>query len=424
MINYANGKTPSGVVRSLRPSRSAGAKPAVRNRSWKPIVFGGLALVLIGGAFAAGELPRRRQERALESSAASVASAAPAVSIVTAREAPPDSERVLPGSALPLLEASLYPRITGYLKTRHVDIGDRVEVGQVLAEIAAPDTDDQLAQARANLNQARANLTLAKANAALAKITLQRDMQAGAGTAIPFIQIDQEKAAVKTTDAQVAAAEASIAVNEAAVQRFTDLTSFEKIVAPFKGVVTARNVDAGDLLMADNPTGKLEMFHIMRTDMLRVFVNVPQVYATGIRVGQQAVVFRREEPTTTFAGKVTRTANALDPNTRTLLTEVQVPNPVEALRPGMFLQVRFVLDREFRPVLIPAAALATRSEGPRVAVVDSDNRLHYHAVQLGRDFGADVEVLRGLNPGDRVIVRPGDDLPENQTVEPVAGPTK
>jgi RND family efflux transporter MFP subunit len=330
---------------------------------------------------------------------------------------------VLPGTALPLLEASLYARTTGYLKRRLVDIGDRVTEGQLLAEITAPDVDDQLAQARANLSQSKANLVLAQANAELAKTTLTRDERAGPGVAVAQQQIDQDRATLDTSLAQVEFSKANIQVNEATVQRFTDLQGFQKIVAPFPGVITARNVDTGDLISSDSPSTTRELFHVMRTDVLRVFVNVPQVFATGIKVDQNAVVYRREDPQKTFPGKVTRTADALDSNSRTLLTEVDVPSPDNALRPGMYLQVKFVFDRNVLPVVIPAAALATRTTGPRVAVLDDQNRVHYRTVDLGRDFGADIAVLSGLQPGETVVVHPGDDLPEGTVVEPVP-PTK
>jgi membrane fusion protein (multidrug efflux system) len=233
MVACTVDKNPSGLARSVKTVEPAEPKPVRRGPGWKPVALGGLGLLVVAAAFAAGEVPRRRQEQILESNASVSDSEAPGVSVAIAREAPPDSERVLPGNAQALMEAALFPRITGYLKSRSVDIGDHVKAGQVLAIIDAPDADDQLAQARANLNQAKANLSLAQANANLAKITLSRDIQAGPGKAIPFIQIDQEKAAVKTTEAQVAAAEASIAVNEATVQRFTDLTRSRRSWHPF-----------------------------------------------------------------------------------------------------------------------------------------------------------------------------------------------
>jgi RND family efflux transporter MFP subunit len=398
-------------------------RPAQNRTGTRVLAIGGLAAVALAGALAAGTVPRLRQEGAVNAAAAETANALPRVTVAVARTETADAERVLPGNALPLLDAALYARTTGYIKARHIDIGDRVKEGQLLAEISAPDIDDQLAQARSNLEQSKANLNLAVANAELAKITLARDEKAGPGVAVAQQQIDQDRATVATTLAQVEFARANIQVNEAAVQRYTDLQDFQKIVAPFPGVITARNIDPGDLVSADTPNSSKELFHIMRTDVLRVFVNVPQVYATGIKVGQGAVLYQRDAPTKQFPGKVTRTADALDPNTRTLLTEVQVPNPDNLLRPGMYLQVKFVFDRSNPSVLIPAAALATRTGGPRVGVLDDQHRVHYRGVELGRDYGNEIEVVGGLKAGETVVVHPGDDLPEGAVVEPVV-PTK
>jgi RND family efflux transporter MFP subunit len=334
-----------------------------------------------------------------------------------------EAERVLPGNSLPLEEAAMFARTTGFIKSRLVDIGDRVKEGQLLAEISAPDVDAQLAQAQANLALANANLPLAEANANLAQITLKRFIEAVPGKGVSLLQIDQQQATVETTAAQVEATKASIQVNEAAVERFVTLQGFQKIISPFPGVITARNIDPGDLIAADTPSTTKELFHIMRTDTLRVFVNVPQVFATGITVGQNAVVYRREDLQTQYPGKVVRTANALDPATRTLLTQVDVPNPKDALRPGMYLQVKFIFNRQMAPVLIPGAALVVATNGAQqVAVPDEQHRVKYRTVQLGRDFGADIEVLTGLKDGETVIVHPGDALPAGTVVEPIPLP--
>jgi RND family efflux transporter MFP subunit len=244
-----------------------------------------------------------------------------------------------------------------------------------------------------------------------------------AGAGISLLQVDEQQATVATTAAQVEATKASIQVNEAAVQRFMALQGFQKIVAPFPGIVTARNIDPGDLIIADAQTTK-ELFHLMRTDTLRVFVNVPQVFVTGIKVGQDAVIYRREDLQTQYPGKVVRTANALDQNTRTLLTEVDVPNPNDALRPGMYLQVKFIFSRQMAPILIPAAALVVSSTGAQqVAVPDEQHRVQYRTVQLGRDFGAEIEVMSGLRAGETIIVHPGDALQAGTAVDPIPLPT-
>lgn len=383
------------------------------------LTLGLLFLIAIATVLAAGIVTRRNHERTLVAAAHEQATSPPRVNVVTAREENTTVERVLPGSALPWIEASIYPRTTGYVQERLVDIGDRVKAGQLLAVIDAPDLDDQLAEAESSLAMAKANLPLAEANAVVAQIALDRLVRSGPGTAIPLIQIDEQRAAVKTSAAQVEVAKASIKVNEAAVGRYTELQNFERIVAPFDGVITARDVDPGDLLTADSPATTREIFHVMQTDVLRVFVSVPQTFAAEITEGQDAVVFLRDAPQKTYAGKVARTANALDAATRTLLTQVNIPNPDDALRPGMFLQVRFQFKQSTPPLLIPTNALATRAGKPRVAILDPQHRVSYREVVLGRDFGSEVEVITGLQAGDAVVVHPGDDLPEGIVVEPI-----
>ncbi len=388
-----------------------------RGRSGHWMLGGGALLALaLAGSLVAATLPRLRHQKQLDAAATRAADSPPSVAVATARRAPADSEQTLPGNAQAFREAAIYARTTGYLKRWLVDIGDRVQGGQLMAEISSPDVDDQLAQARANLVLAKANLQVSEANLDLAKITLERDLKSGIATA-PQV-IDQDRAQVKTTASQVESARASIQVNQATVQQYTDLQSFQKIIAPFPGVVTARNVDPGALVTADNPSETRELFHLMQTDPLRVFVNVPQVFATAVAPGQEAVVYRQEDPLKQFSGKVTRTASALDPNTRTLLTEVDVPNPNDALRPGMYLQVKFVAARATPAVLIPSAALVWRPDGTVVPVLDNDKRVRYHKVQVGRDFGAEIEVVAGLEGGETVIVHPGDALTEGQAVEP------
>jgi RND family efflux transporter MFP subunit len=416
--------TSPGVEKPVAANNSGQGQPPSGQpkprRIWpRVLTLGGVAALLLAAALVVGTVPRLRQEEAVNVQAAAVANSPPRVTVATAQPSPADNERMLPGNALPLLEAALFPRATGYIKTRLVDIGDRVQAGQLLAVISAPDIDDQLNQAKANLAQAQAQLKLNEANANLAQITLDRSLKInreGRG-AVSQQEVDQQRAALEMTKASVETAQASIQTNEATVQRFTDLQGFEKVTAPFPGVVTARNIDPGDLVTADNTAR--ELFHVMRTDILRVFVNVPQVFATGIKVGQQVTVYQRDDPSRQFAGKVTRTADALDPNTRTLLTEVQVPNPDNFLRPGMYLQAKFIFNRVNPSLRIPAAAIVVRSGPRKVAVLDAQHAVHYRDVQLGRDFGDEIEVLTGLNAGDTVVVHPGDEIPEGTVVDAV-----
>jgi RND family efflux transporter MFP subunit len=375
-----------------------------------------LVAVALTAALTAGALSRMRQEQKRNDAAAEVVTAGRRVTVVGARSMAAEAEQVLPGSATPLLEAGLYPRATGYIKSRLVDIGDRVQRGQLLAVIDAPDLDDQLANAKANLALAQAQLEKAKADAELSGSIVDRDTTLLSAGRVSRAEYEIKLKTYEADKAAVRAREAAIKVNEAAVQRLTELQAFEKIVAPFPGVITTRHIDPGDLVSADSKAQ--ELFHLMRTDILRVFVDVPQVFAKGVQVGQRAVVYRREDPLKPFAGKVTRTADALDPDRRTLRTEVQVADPDNALRVGMELQVKFAFNEQ-RAILIPSAAVVTRAGTPGVAVLDDQNRVHYRTVQVGRDYGAEVEVLAGLTAGDTVVAHPGDDLPEGTAVDPV-----
>ncbi len=406
----------------LMDAPEATSQPAAPRRGhsghWM-MAIGVLIILALAASVTASAVRRWRQEQELKDAATVAANSPPRVTVATARRAPPTSDLTLPASALPYRDASLYARTTGYLQRWLVDIGDHVKEGQLVAEISAPDVDDQLAQAQANLALAKANLQVSEANLELAKTTLDRDVRSGPGTAASLQQIDQDRAQVKTTAAQVESARASIQVNQATVQQYAVLQSFEKIIAPFPGVITSRNVDPGVLVTADNPSETRPLFHLMQTNTLRVFVNVPQVYATSIVAGQDAVVYREEDPDRHFPGKVERTANALDPNTRTLLTQVDVPNPNDALRPGMYLQVKFVAARAAPAVLIPSAALVTQNNGTEVALLDKNQAVQYRKVHLGRDFGTEVEVVSGLEGGETVIVHPGDTLAAGRKVEPV-----
>ena len=325
------------------------------------VVIASLVAIALKAEVAPSTPRQQHQEHKPNDAAPEVGTAARRVTVVEARSMAPEAEQVLPGIARPLLEAGLYSRATGYIKKRLVDIGDRVQEGRLLAVIDAPDLDDQLALAKANLAQARANWEKVKADAELSRSVENRYRgRLSAGTTPPakyeikFKTYVADKAAVR-------AAEAAIKVNEAAVQRLTDLQVFEKIVAPFPGVISARGIDPGDHVSADSTDR--ELFHLMRTDILRVFVDVPQVFATDILVGQRAVVFRSEDPLKPFSGKVTRTADALDPDTHTVRTEVQAANPDNALRPGMHLQVKFVFRNEQKAVLISSGAVVRRAAG-------------------------------------------------------------
>lgn len=383
-----------------------------------------LGIAAIAGGLIAGIRPRLIQQRQLETAAAEVSTTLPLVPVVLAKAASATTERVLPGDSHPLLEAAIYARTAGYLKSRRVDIGDRVKEGDLLAEISSPEIDAQLEQALATQLFTQANLERDQASSVLADAELLRSRRLIARQAATPQEHEGILAKDRVADANVKGAESNLKINQANIHRLETMQSFQKVTAPFSGIVTARNFDAGDLVSADSSTTSREMFHIVQMDTLRVFANVPQMFSTDVKVGQKAVVYRRDDPKQTFAGTVTRTATALDPSTRTLLTEVQVRNPAGALRPGMYLQVRFLFERQIPTVVIPAAALVTQSDGPKLVVLDAQDRVHYRAVQLGRDFGLETEILVGVDVGERVAVNPRDELPEGTRVKPVAMPTK
>ena len=388
--------------------------------------LGGLAalgVVVFAALAIAGLKARARQQLDREGAASALRSDRPRVLVTKAERAPTRVEQILPGTAVPLLETAIYARTSGYLKRWLVDIGDRVTEGQLLAEIETPEVDGQLLQARAALNESRATRQRNKASAELARLNLTRARHVFERGSSSQQDLDDSDAALKVASATVELSEATIQANAANVKRLEDLQAFQKVTAPFTGVVTARNFDPGALMIADNAASK-ELFHLARIDTIRVFADVPQTFATSVHAGQVAPVSRREVPGRVFPGVVARTTNAVDPLTRTLRVEVDVPNADLALLPGMYLQVKFQLDAPADIVRVPGAAIVTRSEGTKVALLDSQNAIRYRPVTVGRDYGTVVEVAGGLVGGETLVVRPGDDLAEGTIVDPATATAK
>jgi len=351
--------------------------------------------------FIAGLAPRIQLARSLRSDSDDARERLPLVDTASPRRAPEMLDLPLPGSTEPLLETEIWARTNGYLKERYVDIGDRVKKGQLLAVIETPEIDQQLQQAVATMNQDEANVAKAEADLALARTTLARYVEAGPGT-VSKQQIDERQSAVTDAERLVEAGRATVNADQANVRRLTELQSFQKVYAPFDGVITVRNVDPGSLISAGSTSGTTELFRLAQVEVLRIFVFVPQSYAPDIRVGEHAQVSVREQPGRTFTGTVTRTAGAIDPTSRTLRTEVQVPNPDGAMLAGSYSTVQFRITRANPPLLVPATALLIDGNGVRVALVDGDGTLRYRPVQLGRDYGAEVEVVAGLQETDVV----------------------
>jgi membrane fusion protein, multidrug efflux system len=349
--------------------------------------------------FLVGVIPRLVQRHRLRAAATAVEKSLPLVSTASPRRAPEVVQIPLPGSMEAILQTGIWARTDGYLHARYVDIGDRVKRGQLLADIDTPEVDQQLMQAIATQAQDKAQVVKAEADLALARTTLQRYQVAGPGT-VSKQQIDERAAAVTDAEKTVDAARATVNADEANVRRLLDLQSFQKVYAPFDGVITVRNVDPGSLISAGSTTGTRELFVLAQVDVLRIFVFVPQSHAPNIKAGQRATVTVRELPGRTFDGTVTRTAGAIDPTSRTLRTEVQVKNPDGLLLSGSYAIVTFDVTRADPPLLVPQNALLIDSQGVRVALVEADGTLRYRPIEIGRDYGNEVEVLSGVSPDD------------------------
>jgi RND family efflux transporter, MFP subunit len=321
--------------------------------------------------------------------------AIPTVSVVSPKSGAPTREIQLPGTTQAFTDAPIFARTSGYLKHWYFDIGAHVKEGQLLAEIASPEVDQQLAQARADLETTEANLRQAQ-------ITADRWQALLESRAVSKQETDQAVSTLKATKATVES-------NVANVRRLEQLQGFEKIYAPFDGVVTARNTDIGALINAGSTTSGRELFHLAAIHRLRVFVAVPEVYSRAARSGASATLTLDEFPGRTFHGTLVRNANAIDLATRTLLVEVDVDNPLGELLPGAYVFVHLQLPREIPSVTVPANTLLFRAEGLQVGVV-RDGRAQLVPVTVGHDYGATVEILTGIQPTDQVIVSPSDSL--------------
>ncbi|MGA2991359.1 MAG: efflux RND transporter periplasmic adaptor subunit [Candidatus Korobacteraceae bacterium] len=365
-------------------------------RTAKFVVAGVLLLLLASGAVTL--LSRMRDARALAREAER--SAVPVVAVIHPKAETPDEDLTLPGSLQAYKESPIYARTNGYLVRWYKDIGSRIKEGEMLAKIDTPEIDQELSQARAARQQVQAQLELAK-------ISADRWQNLRTSDSVSQQEADQQASAYRQSLANLAAADAN-------VRRLEQLESFKNVYAPFSGVLIKRNIDTGALINA-GASGK-EMFDIAQVDPLRVYVNVPQAYAPTVKLGLKAWVSLQEFPGEKFQGTVARTADAIDPATRTLLTEVQVPNHGGRLLPGSYGQVRFSLNSDARKVTIPVNAMLFRAEGPRVAVVGRNGQVRLRPISIGRDYGSSLEVLGGLSVDEQVIINPSDSLEDGQQV--------
>jgi RND family efflux transporter MFP subunit len=327
----------------------------------------------------------------------------PTVAVVHPVAEKPDEELVLPGTMQAYEESPIYARTNGYLLRWYKDIGSRVTKGELLADIDTPEVDQELMQARANRQQVLAQLDLAKINA-------DRYVNLRKTDSVSQQEADQQSSGYEQAVANLAAADAN-------VRRLEELESFKHVYSPFTGVLTKRTVDPGALINAgvSGAAGK-ELFDVAQVDPLRVYVSVPQSYAPSIKNGMDAVVTLQEYPGEKFRGTVVRTAEAIDPMTRTLLTEVDVPNKKGRLLPGSYGEVHFRVGMNAQKMTLPVNAMLFRQEGAQVAIVGRDGKVHLRQITIGRDYGTTLEILGGVDVGDRVVINPADSLEEGQPV--------
>lgn len=387
-----------------------------RPSAWAVLLVVAIFLALLAALFFVGYVSRAKEAAVTKADSEQRANAVPSVGVAVPRETVGAKDVVLPADIHPNQETALYPRTSGYLKKLYVDINDRVQAGQLLAEIDTPEVDAQLVQSKAALAQARANLVKAQADVTLAGKTLDRYKELPAGAASAQ-DVDQRQGAYDDAVAALEQSKAAVGVADADVQRLSVLQGFEKVTAPFAGVITARNYDLGALLSATNSSGR-EMFHITQSDTLRVDVNLPQVYASEVTLGEVACLTVRNYPDKQFQGVVARSSSSLNPASRTMLFELTFNNAQGLLYPGMYGQVRLLLSRQNPILVIPGSALLFNSSGTQVATV-VDNKVHFQSIQVGRDLGTEIEVLGGLAKDAQVIANPAAQLAEGMPVQPV-----
>ena len=375
-------------------------------------------VVLFAGLFLLGWGPHRQKQADARAFAAEQADQKPIVDVVRPKVSDAGNELTLPGDVQALQATALHARTNGYIKALHADIGDRVKAGQLLAEIAAPEVDAELEQAKAALQQAQVTVGRATNEFNFNKATFDRYTGLSGTGGVTQQQLDERRSAFNIANSSLKAANANVAAAEAAVKRYTELQSFQRIVAPFDGTITARNYDLG-ALVSSTSAGR-ELFRVEQTGTLRVYINVPQGYVTTVKPGQEADLIVRNFAGKPFKGKVERTAGAIDPATRTLRVEVHFPNAEGLLFPGMYGQVRFKLKPEHPPLTVPTGALVFGPEGMRVAVVGAEDKVQFRRVTIGRDYGNEAEVAAGLSGEERVVTNPSDALADGVAVKVAA----
>ena len=406
--------------------------PAPRKPGMRPLLtFFAVLACIVAATIVAGLLPRLTHQKGMLAASEIVREQKPIVIASPARLAPSKDSIDLPGDLQAMVESPIFARADGYLKSRKVDIGDRVKAGQLMAEIETPELDQQIAQSRATLAQSQAalkeldaDITLSRANLNLSQVTLDRWAHLSTKGAVAKQDLDQKQADFDVKKAQTERAVASLATaqetvhaSDANVKRLEEMKGFASVAAPFDGIVTARNVDIGTLINAGNAGVSKEMFRVARITPLRIFVNVPQTYVEEIHNGQTAELRVQERPGQIFPARITNISNSLDATSRAMLVILETPNPTGALYPGMYAQVLFAAAKSKPRLRVPGDTVMLTPNGPRLAVVGADHVVHFRNVTLGEDLGSEVEILSGLQPGELVVSNPSDSVQEGVSVE-------
>lgn len=440
-------------TRESAPPPPERQKPGHSTRHW--LLFAFLVIVAAIGVIFLGWLPRHKRNQQIDNDARRQAQSVPHVQVVRIEQPPPTSELMIPGTTLAYTEAYIYARASGYVTRRLVDIGDRVHEGQLLATIDAPELDKQVSQARSTLQQSESNLAQMEAQLHLASLTWDRyKVLVGKGV-FSRQEGDTQEANYRVADANVRAAENTVQANRDNVERLIVLQQYERVTAPFSGMITARNIDVGTLISSggsglgttsstapgttqsaaqgnnQGPSGNLsssttpttggsqggEMFAIANIDRLRILISIPEAYTSLVRVAQKAELFFQELPNEKLEGRVTRTSASIDQSTRTLLVEVQAPNRGGRILPGMYVVVNLIEAKEKPPILVPGESIVVRG-GQTVVAEVQDGVVHFRRVSIGRDYGDQTEIVSGLKPGDVVAINVSDEVLENAKVEP------
>jgi len=398
---------------SQETAKESGPPRVGQGRRFGRISLFGVALAL-GAALASGAWRHYEQHRQVVATAEQSRDLVPQLRVAAVRPSAGTEIVTLPATTSAFSAANIFARASGYIDKREVDIGDRVKAGQLLAEIVAPELDHQIAQAEATIGQLKAALQQAQANRELAKVTWDRDGPLVKEGWLTAQQGTTDVQTLKAQEAAVSVAQANVVAEEAQLQVLHQQKLYQRVVAPFDGVITQRNIDIGSLVQADAVNSTF-MFTILQSNVVRTQVYVPQDAASGVAPGIDAVIRVPELPDRTFPGKVTRIADALQPGTRTLLVEIDIANPDGLLSPGIYCTAELHIPRKTASVTVPAGAIIFNRDGVQVAVVEN-GVAHLRKISISRDRGTEVEVVDGVKAGDRVILNPAVELADGDRV--------